>query len=263
MPQPSENSTSSVSGGFALPELPARVSNAAGAARAATIPADLGTHELRLPRPPVDQRQVNCCVSCALGAAMEIISPGKPSLAPLFNYFITRFERGSADAEGNLDLASALVALTTRGLCRTDLHRVAFDELGVRTQPSESAFADGKTRALRMRGVQARFMKASGPSRAVWAREQLRQQRPVVIGLSLPQPYAQAMARSREFAWMDPEIARTSLGHCVLATGFNDARRAFHIRDSRGESAFDRGYWWLGYRVIDSESVQSVYSIVP
>jgi len=261
MPAATAGSTPSVSGGFALPAVPARVSGVAANVRAATVPAALGSVELRLPRPPVDQRVLNCCVSCALGAAMEIINPGAPSLAALFNYYVTRFERGAADASGNLDLASAITALTTRGICRSELHRVTFDEAGASTQPTELAFADGKKRALRMRGFQVRFLKASGVSRAVWAREQLRQGRPVVVGVLLPKIYESAM--SREFSWLDPQLPLLSIGHCVLATGYNDAKQALHIRDSRGPDKFDKGYWWLGYRVADAAPVQSMYSLIP
>lgn len=253
--------TKSVSGGLALPAVTERVSAAAAMTRASAISANLGSVELQLPRAPVDQKSVNCCVSCALGAAMEIIHPGSPSLAALFNYYVTRFERGATDAAGNLDLATALVALTTRGICRTDLHRVAFDERGASTRPSEIAFADGKTRALRMRGLHVRYLRASGASRAVWARDQLRQGRPVVIGVLLPTNYPAAMAG--KFEWTNPRQAVSTTGHCVLATGYNDARQALHIRDSRGAEAFDKGYWWLGYGVADAAPVQCMYSIVP
>jgi hypothetical protein len=261
MPQPSENSTSSVSGGFALPALPARVSNAAGAARTATIPADLGTHELRLPRPPVDQRQVNCCVSCALGAAMEIISPGKPSLAPLFHYYITRSVFFGGLPDGSLNLDVALAVLSVNGICLQKLHPFKIDAGNVDTPPSSVAIADGQTRALTPSGFEQPYQPASGPSRSVWAREQLRLNRPVVIGFVLPLSYPAAFNK-KGFIWRDPEsLSLSNSGHCVVATGYNDAFQALHIRDSRGVGMFDAGYWWLGYRVVDSLAVQSVYSL--
>jgi hypothetical protein len=252
-----------LSAGFALPAVAARVSAAAGAMRAAAINASLGSVELPLPRAPVDQRAINCCVSCALGAAMEIVDPGSPSLAPLFHYYVTRFERFGALPDGSLDLSIALVALSAAGICRRDLHVAAFDERGVSTRPSAAAVADGRGRALGLRGLLPRYRPVTIASRAAWAREQLQLGRPVVIGFILPTTYTNEL-HNRNFVWRDPEaLPLSNSGHCVVATGFNDANQALHIRDSRGGDAFDAGYWWLGYRVADSRIVQSMYSIIP
>ena len=194
---------------------------------------------------------------------MEMLNPSWPALAPLFHYYVTRYEDGGADADGFLYLDSGLASLTSAGICREDLHRPPFTVAGAATKPSPAAYADALMRALGRRGVQLRYLPISGPSKAAWIREQLCQNRPVVIGIQLPMSYPTAFL-NQNFEWLDPDrFPRSASGHCVLAIGYNDARGAIHIQDSRGTGQFDRGCWWMGYRVADSSIIQDAYCLIP
>jgi hypothetical protein len=250
--------------GYVLPAITPSVSPVAAIVRAAAIAAHLSSHELPAkPRSIVDQQNLPCCVSCALGAAMEILNPDCPALAPLFHYYVTRFENGGANAEGFLFLDNGLATLTNEGICREELHHPPFTGVGAATKPSSDAYADALARALGRRRLQFRYSQVNGPSKVAWMRDQLHRDCPVVIGIQLPMTYPDSFLNS-SFEWLDPESSpRSASGHCVLAFGYNDARQAFHIQDSRGSVTFERGCWWMGYRVADSSIVQDAYSLIP
>jgi hypothetical protein len=260
----SASATGPANQGYSLPATVPAVSGAAALVRAAAVNANVSRYELSAKsRSIVDQRKLPCCVSSALGAAMEVLNPGWSALAPLFHYYVARYDDGGADAAGFLYLDNGLATLSGAGICRKDLHPVAYDDAGSRIRPSPSAYADGVNRALRRRGVRFRFEQASGPSNTAWIRDQLRLNHPVILGMRLPVGYPDSFLNAR-FEWLDPESRELSLsGHCVLVTGFNDLRGAIHIQDSRGTVRFDCGYWWMGYRIVDSSIVQQVYSLIP
>jgi len=248
--------------GYSLPAITPSVSEVAPIVRGAAIEATLGTHELRS-RSIIDQKDLPCCVSCALSSALEGMAPTSPALSPLFHYYVTRYDRGGADADGFLYLDDGLGTLTIDGICRSDLHSPPFNAAGAATRPSTEAYADALTRALGRRGVRLRYTPIGGPSKAAAIREELAQDHPVVIGMQLPTGYPTSFLNSR-FEWIDPDNPAPSLaGHCVLVVGYNDGRTCIRIQDSHGTAPFDNGYWWLGYRVVDSPVVTEGYALVP
>lgn len=196
-----------------------------------------------------------------MAAAVESLGRDSSTLSPLFHYFVTRFEMGGADATGNLDLGVSLYEASTRGICALKAHDVPFDEAGIAIRPSAQAYADAKTRALGGNPFDLPYVRADGVSRSTWIREQIRLDRPVLIGFRMPEPYPDSFL-DRTFQWADPNaFLSLATGHCVLATGFSDARLAVHVLDSRGGQMFDGGRWWMGYRVIDSGIVSEIYAI--
>lgn len=253
-----------VNRGFVLPPMTPAVSRAAPILRAAAIEANPSSHEIRVkPRAVADQQDLPCCVSCALGSAMETLDSGWPALAPLFHYHVTRYDRAGADASGFLYLESGLTTVTVDGICRQELHVASFTEAGGASQPTPDAYADAAARALGRRNLRVRYAQADGLSKAAWIRDQIAQDRPVVIGFQLPVGYHDRFLNS-SFEWLDPDRPpRSASGHCVLVTGYNDLRQAIRIQDCQGPQRFDGGCWWMGYRVVDSTAVTDVYSLIP
>lgn len=226
---------------------------AAAIIRAASLPSPSFTHELNIrPRNIVNQRDIPCCVSAALGAAMETLHPDWSNLAPLFHYYIARFRTGSADADGFLDLAKSFLTLSTFGICSHDLHPVEYTESGMRTPPTSDAFSDGQRRALR------NFVyPCNEVSKSSWMKKQLAMNYPVIIGFSLPAGYRESFSK-RDFAWMDLDKQPSSRGkHCVFVFGYDETRQAFHIQDCQGIESFNRGCWWLGYSVSDNVVIEA------
>lgn len=251
--------------GAVLSDVPSPISTAAADARAIAVSASIGSFELSTqPRSVRDQRELACCVSCAIAAAMETLGGAIPPLAPLFHYYVTRFDYGAATANGDIPLDTALIALSVKGICRADLHPYPFTSAGAFARPSPSAYEDAASRALRARGLfGSRYVQASGPSRAAWAREQLARERPLLVTFQPPVNYPRAFLNGR-FEWLDPNASTASdVAHCVVIVGYSDLRQSFHVQDSRGSQSFDSGRWWLGYRIVDSVLTQSIHALIP
>ena len=215
-----------------------------------------------MPRSVVDQKDVPCCISCALGAAMEILHPSWPQLAPLFHYYATKFDNNGTDPDGFFTLDNAIITLTKQGICILDLHPVPYTTNGATQQPSQDAYLDGEhRRMLRQLNGLFRYKKSIGPSKVDWIRNKLSQNCPVIIGFKLPVDYTQLLGNGG-FIWDSPEnpVAQSS-GHCVVVIGYDDTKLAIIIQDSQGIECFDKGCWWMGYRVVDSEITQEVYSL--
>lgn len=263
-------SIKSISPGYALPGVTASSSPAAALARVAALSEPASSHELGPSKVIINQNNLPCCVSSALAAALEILNADWPRLAPLFHYYVTRFELGGADPDGFLFLNQSLKALDRKGVCKHDLHHPPFDDVGSRIKPSPAAFLDAKTRALDTREVFKRFRPTTGLSRFVWIKEQLRRGRPVILGFQLPAAYPGILPNSSPartflnsiFQWLDPDITLSRFGHCVLVRGYDDGQQALHIQDSRGRDAFQQGCWWMGSRVVDNNLVQEAYCLI-
>lgn len=245
--------------GLALRATPASAVSAP-VVRLATVAANPAIRSVGAPRRVVDQAKVQCCVSCALSAALEVLHPTWPALAPLFHYYVTRFDDRGADGLGALFLDTGLFAVRGHGVCAETLHIREFTESDAGKPPSSAARVDAD---IRKPASKFWFRTLSGPSWAASIRDELREGHAVVIGIRLPVGYPGGLFLDARHEWTDPKTPALSFtGHCVLVTGFNDARTALRIHDSRGEKAFDGGGWWMGYRVADGGAISEAYSIL-
>jgi hypothetical protein len=153
--------------------------------------------------------------------------------------------------------------LASTGICREPLHPYPIQEKHIRTKPSSAAFEDALQHRLGRTGIRLRMAEITDTSRAAGIRDRLLEGCPVVIGFRRPNQFPTGVLNA-QFEWMDPEASRSPhSGHCVLITGFSDARRAVHVHDSEGLSRFDHGGWWMGYRVVDSPMVEKVFYLIP
>lgn len=234
----------------------ANLSAAAAAVRTAEISSNPSSYEIPVkPRAVIDQLRLPCCVSTALSAAMEVLNPSSPQLAPLFHYYVTRFDNGGADASGSLYLENGLSTLTVNGICREDLHRQPYTEEGAVKKPSDDAYTDAKTRALGRRHLRVRYSQSEGPSKVVWIREQLRNDCPILLGIQLPDGYPDRFL-DPNLVWRDPDKpARTLNGHCVYVFGYDDGLQALHVHDSQGRrKGFENGVggWAIASSIVPS-----------
>jgi hypothetical protein len=249
--------------GYALPVARTAVSDTASTLRKAAIVSAPSALVLPVqPRGVVDQGQeVQCCVSCALAGAMEVLYPNWPALAPLFHYYVTRYQNAGADSHGFLYLDSGLMTLQENGICSYQDHAKPYTTPGAATPPCEKAYADAATRRLEKQQRKSRWNALRGVSLTADIRDQLRIGRPVVLGFELPQGFPTTFLNPN-FEWLDPNQPPPSgAGHCVLVVGFSDLRQALRVHDSHGARMFDSGCWWMGYRVVDSSVVADAFSL--
>jgi hypothetical protein len=76
--------------GLALPKAIGPTLPSAASARAAAVAALPEIWDLPVStRTVMDQGDPTCCVSCALGAAMEILNPNTAEPAAIFHYYVT------------------------------------------------------------------------------------------------------------------------------------------------------------------------------
>ncbi|WP_083345367.1 hypothetical protein [Terriglobus roseus] len=245
--------------GYRLREPASAVSPAAGLARMAAIAQDAGHYEINtLPRTRPDQGNLPCCVSCALAGGMEAIDASIASFSAMFHYHVSRYDNGAGDGAGFIGIDDGFNTLRAQGICSSILHPAPYTIAGTQMVPSAAAYTDAFNRAW-IRS--AHYDSPSGPSRAAWAREELKQDRPIVLGFELPAAYPSHFL-DLNLEWLSPSSSPPGgTGHCVVAIGYDDVRRCLHIQDWRGDSAFDEGRWWMGYSVVDSSIVREMYSL--
>ena len=252
--------------GRAFTGAPVSASPAAALLRASALGRP---REELLPHPErvFDQSDVNCCVSCAIASAMEILNPEWPDLAPLFHFWVARFDAiGAADPHGNLYLDGGLQVATSDGVCRyrdhsAEEHGAAFTHSGAQVQPRLSAYTDARQRRLPRLGPYPGYRKITGGSRYNQIKGLIDGGQPALLGLILPRAYPKDFLDSSG-RWLDPEVPGDNVyRHCVLATGYNDAKSALRVLDSRGPDEFDHGSWWIGPRVVDSSAVEEVFAL--
>ena len=209
----------------------------------------------------VEQGSVECCVSCALTAAMEIRNAGSPPLSPLFHYHVSRFVNGKTDAQGRMRLDHGFLTLEKQGVCRASDHTQPFSDAGMRASPSQAAYTDALTRRLQLKGLVSPYQSIGAAARGTTIRQHLRDGNPVAMGFWLPAAYPGSFLDST-FAWNDPNVTYDGRHHAVAVIGFDDTLRAVRVSDSQGTAAFDHGGWWMGYRVLNSSAVTEAFAFI-
>lgn len=253
-----------VSTGYLPPAMTPMPAAAAALLRAEKIGRTPSSYRLRVkPRTVLDQCSLPCCVSCALAGAMEILNPTWQPLGALFHYHVTRYDDFGADTKGFLLFDKALLTLSAKGICKESLHQQQFTDAGATTRPSNTAYSDAVARRLPRHLQRPRYRRIVGASRALSICEELRKEHPVLVGFSLPNGYPRRFLDSNH-EWLEPtKPSPSTSNHCALVRGYDDAKGALLIQDSRGALSdfdpLDQGCWWMGYRVVDSSVVKDTY----
>ncbi|MCI0348482.1 MAG: C39 family peptidase, partial [Acidobacteriales bacterium] len=107
-----------------------------------------------------------------------------------------------------------------------------------------------------------RWLEITASSKVTAIREKLDQDYPIVLFIQLPYGYYDSFLDANQ-QWSDPGNPQLSMsGHCVLAVGYSDARRALHVQDSQGPRfESNTGCWWLGY-VVAETVIQKAYVLI-
>jgi hypothetical protein len=212
-----------------------------------------------LPTPPIrDQRDVPCCCSMAITAAMEILDARVRSstpLSPLFQYYCSR---RSSDHLGDVLLREALASAASNGVCSLPAHDPPMTREGALARPAEQAFDEARDR--RVAGYDpntggVRYYTLDTSDRVDRWRSALAQGLPVLFGFHTTASYWSGLGIP------DVPLEESFGGHAALVVGFDDAQVSFRVHDSRGTGFADGGYWSLCYAAVQSRLVAESWVI--
>lgn len=193
-----------------------------------------------------NQKDVNCCFSCALAVAIEAGDATMPALAPLFHFV---FAGGQSAVIEGVTPAQARGALLQKGMCALERHPFEISKPNVARQPDAQAVEDGRKRRPIDRASGTLLWKPAGTN---WKRY-LSKGFPVVIGIQPNADYMSLNAQRptlRNIAGVD-----TRVGHAVAVIGYRDSGSCYVVQDSRGPLFGLQGQWFLPYTLATSPFV--------
>lgn len=85
---------------------------------------------------------------------------------------------------------------------------------------------------------------------------------PVIIGISVYESFESEEVAKTGIVPMPGEYEEIIGGHCLCCFGYDDAKQAFLVRNSWGDSWGDKGNCWIPYNFLGSEQFGSDYWIV-
>jgi hypothetical protein len=212
----------------------------------------LPTREIR------EQGDVNCCVSCALAAALEGANPASPALAPLYHFF---FAGGRQALESGLTIAQAQGALLRRGMCARALHPFAIAPANVGDEPTDEAVRDGMGRRPIDPESGTLLWKPLSLAGPLALKRLLAAGIPAVMLFQPNNDYFALKPGRPVLASNGPPYSATS--HAAAVIGYSNADAVFVVQDSRGLSFGVDGQWFLPYDLLASPFVVSAFALAP
>jgi hypothetical protein len=212
----------------------------------------------------VDQARLECCVSCAMASALEVLYVDVPR-GPLHHYYVVREGLGRLGGTDGMTLEEGQSFLATFGICAASRHSPGFTSEGAAEEPSEAARADGRELARLFPRLMLPFQPLSDLYREQTWKYALAEGRPLVVEFHVGSDY------HREMRWLTDAAPRGPL-HAVAILGYDDdepasrpvgQRGAFIAHDSRGSEWGLGGQWWLGYPVANSARVKRAWALRP
>ncbi|MEM8782503.1 MAG: C1 family peptidase [Planctomycetota bacterium] len=223
--------------------------------------ADQGRARLHTVSPPRRQDGVACCVSATTVYCFELLDfyhhreKCRP-LSVLFNYFTARkkAQHSTENPSQELIFQDGFEAARTLGICTRDQHPKTISPATSSQQPHQNAIAEAAAYQSwhRKRDMRLSYRRFNRPDDIDRIRTFLVDRVPVAIGIWLNDAY-EGLNRDRPVLSASPGRSRSL--HAVTAVGYHDRKLdadgdpagAFLIKDSRGSSFGDGGYWWLPY----------------
>jgi hypothetical protein len=203
----------------------------------------------------VDQQGLECCVSCTMGAAVEILLDSSQR-APLYHYFVVCEGTGRVSRSQGMTFEEGQLFLSGRGICSCERHPVPYTPDGARVAPSPAAETDALALARRLPDLLQPFELLVEPLREIEWKRKLAEGRPLTIEFRIGPDYHEGMRR------LTDESASGPL-HAVVVLGYDDEQSAFIVQDSRGVFWGLGGQWWLPYEVANTRRVKRALALRP
>lgn len=221
--------------------------------------------------PPRDQGNVACCVSAALATCFEILDLYPllritPPVAPthystLFNYYYARPSSSRSDPNKYIEFSDSFYSAQSYGMCHRDMHPsvINSDTASEQPLPEAQSTAEDYCRIFFDSGYQLDLMEVEVSQNCHHIRTLLTARRAIAIGMHVPETYYELDSgntsgkQSTLKPFNDPNRDR----HAVCVVSYHDQHPnpgglragALKIKDSRGNSFGEGGYWWLPYEL--------------
>lgn len=193
--------------------------------------------------PVEDQGQIGSCTANAAVGALEFQrrKEGKPAgdLSRLFVYYNSRRMSGQEQQDCGATIAQCMAALLAFGTPAEASW--PYDPTLVMTTPAAGVFQEALGNTPR------EYARVEGLEHVKGA---LARQHPVVFGISLPQRCFEEAGRTGTMPTPTAEelaAAEQQGGHAMLLVGYDDAARAFLVRNSWGTQWGNQGYFHMSY----------------
>lgn len=208
--------------------------------------------DLRSECPPVyDQGQLGCCTGNGIAGAIEFDQRklGKKAFTPsrLFIYYNERVIEGTVSQDSGAQIRDGIKTVATIGAPpETDW---PYNISAFTDKPPASAYADAKLDLVTTYSrVSQNLTQMQGC---------LAEGFPFVLGFTVYESFeSQAVAESG-IVPMPTTGEKVVGGHCVVAVGYDDTKRAFIIRNSWGTGWGLHGYCYMPYEYLITANLAS------
>jgi C1A family cysteine protease len=201
--------------------------------------------DLRPKCPPVyDQGQLGSCTGNGIAGAIEFdrLKLGKKTFTPsrLFIYYNERVMEGDVNQDNGAQIRDGIKSVATVGAPPEadwpyDIRKFA-------DKPPEAAYKDAK---LDLVSSYARVAQALSQMQGCLAEGY-----PFVFGFTVYESFESAKVAKTGIVPMPASGEKVVGGHCVVAVGYDDQKRAFIIRNSWGTGWGLKGYCLMPYEYL-------------
>jgi Peptidase_C39 like family len=226
---------------------------------------------LHHPYQPRDQgwgiKNVPCCVSCSIAAAMETLDAvNLPSteLSELFHYYVSR---PIADRLSGIDFRKGLSTVVSMGISPRKYHEipksrdVPMTREDAIVEPEPDALNSAKKYKISYDVIRRTFQYRNIPKTNLishW-KAAIQKNIPIICGFWMTPAYTQITSQNPFHG--DIEGTHSTDGHAAVVLGYDDQKKSFYVKDSRGISFGDQGSWWLGYDLLETALIQESWII--
>lgn len=215
--------------------------------------------DLRSGCPPVyDQGRIGSCTANAIGAAIEFdqIKENKAwdfTPSRLFIYYNERVIENSTGQDAGAQIRDGIKAVNAQGVCKETLWPYIVQKFTVPPTPNcyQEAILHKALSYARLDNGNLNALKSCLASGF-----------PFVFGFQVFESFEGPKVASTGILEMPHPGERCMGGHAVMCVGYDDARKAFLVRNSWGAGWGEKGYFWMPYEYMTTASLASDFWVI-
>jgi C1A family cysteine protease len=201
--------------------------------------------------PPVyDQSNLGSCTAQGIAGSMEFLVKKQGEVADfipsrLFIYYNERKIESTTSVDGGAMIRDGIKSVATQGVC----HETSwpYDIKKFKNQPTKDCYTEAKKfEALNYSRV---------PQDLNTMKSILAQGLPFVFGFSVYTYFESQEMLTKGVLDVPKPDEKLLGGHCVVAVGYSDEKKAFKIRNSWGADWGLKGYFWMSYDYVLSNNL--------